>query len=152
MPDPVTQRLFEVLSADAVLAGQISSYAGVPAVFTMDPVPEDAQYPYVWVRSPSQNFRTDTLDKSSRTVSRDIVVFALAEGDPTPVDDIAWRVRAMFDDAHGRVLINGFGGMADPAGGSWYPIMVDAGGPIEANSDTDTYGRSVDLTIMMERV
>lgn len=152
MPDPVTQRLYDVLRNDAVLTAQLATYQGLPAVFTTDPVPEGATFPYVWVRGPSQNFRSDCLNQTMRTVSRDIVSFTEETGDPTAVDNIAWRVREIFDDPHGRGLVGTLGGMADPGGGNWYPIILDASGPNEANSDADTYGRSVDITVTIERI
>ncbi len=152
MPDPVTRRVYDVLINDAGLTAQLASYGGVPAIFTTDPVPEGAPLPYVWMRGASQKVRVDTLDISMRTVSRDIVAFTEKSGDPTAVDDIAWHIRGLFDSAHGEALSGGgLGGMPDPNGGTWYPVILDASGPNEANSDPDTYGRSVDITVTMER-
>lgn len=153
MPDPLTQRLYEVLSADAVLAPQLSAYAGVPAIFTIDPAPEDAEFPYLWIRGASLSADSSGITNcETRDFSRDIVVVADRSGDPVQIDDIGWRIQEIFRDKHGSALVGGLGGMPDPQGGVWYPLTLMVNGPVEASNDEDSYGRSVELSLTMERV
>ena len=47
----ITKGLYDRLSGDATLIGLLSTYDGGAAVFTTDPVPEDAVLPYVTITS-----------------------------------------------------------------------------------------------------
>lgn len=142
MSDPITKRLYDEMSADAALSGLISTYQGDPAIFTADPAPEKAEEPYVMIRAASQNFRDDIIDIPMKTVTREIHCFAEANGDVAAVDDIALRVEEMFKNPHGERFANMDG---------WYAVLVDTGGPTEASPDERTYGRSVEITVTMEK-
>jgi hypothetical protein len=129
----VTRALFDVLAADAELAGLLSTYEGEPAIFSADPVPQDATRPFLVISGSDTDDDFGAKNEVGRSVVRSLRVYGDAdEGTIKPVDDIAERVRSLFHR-------NPF-----PVTGT-IVYMVDAQGPLDAPAGPDLYGRRVVL-------
>lgn len=94
MSDPV-QLIFEELAADSVLSARLSEYAGGPAVFSGDRIPEDASLPYIWIRVPS-DAPWDTKDIPGRDVLVDLGCYGKDTGSSEETDALAAAARDVF--------------------------------------------------------
>ena len=90
--------IYGVLSADATLAGMLSTYDGGPAIFSAEPVPFDAVRPFVFWRGALHDapFGGKVEEITGREVHLDIFVVADASGSSSAIDAIAERVRALL--------------------------------------------------------
>ena len=146
MSDPITQAFYNVMVSDGVLAALITAYDGDPAVFTVDPVPEDAVRPYIQTTGNNSDIADPTMDDASgdglRNVTRDILCFADEKGAPEQIEAIALRVRELFSSPYGAgVPITG-----------WGIIRMRVSGPTQFDPDADTYGRSVEVDMTLQRI
>lgn len=128
-----TQAFHAALAGDPDLIALLASYKGNPAVFTIDPVPGDADTPYVVTVGEAVHLPWDTKTSRGREFIRDIRAYADEDGNNVPVEAIAERVRAIF---HRRALVIG--------GYNW--IISDVTGPIVADGP-GFYGRVVSVTV-----
>lgn len=129
----LTQAIYDVLAGDTTLTGLLTPYHHLPGVFTAFPVPEKAEVPYVVSAGDVVDLPWDTKNSRGREITRDIRAFALADGNPIPVEVIGERVRFLF---HRRTLpIQGY---------NW--VISGVTGPIAADGD-GYYGRVVTLTV-----
>ena len=125
-----------LLTGDATLAGLLPVYAGRPAVFLTDPVPEDAARPYV--QSVGTNAAPPPLDLDGklRTYGRAITVYADAKGDPAPINAIADRLTILLDAANLSVAGHRTVGMT-------------VAGPVAFSPDPESYARTFDVTVWL---
>lgn len=128
-----TEALYTAMAADGPLTALLAPYKGLPGVFTMDPVPGDADVPYVVTAGEVSALPWDTKQCRGREIIRDIRAYSEADGNPITVEAIAERVRALF---HRRALVI--------QGYTWTISSVT--GPIAADGD-GFYGRVVSLTV-----
>jgi len=92
-----TKAFYDTLVGDATLTAMLSEYAeNTPAVFTVAPVPEDAELPYIITEGEIANLPFDTKSLNGREVIRDIRCYTAASGSASDVEEIAERVRALF--------------------------------------------------------
>ena len=116
------------LAGDALLAADLSTYRGVPAVFTQDPVPEDAELPYVVTCGEVGQSAFDTKTSRGRDAVRDVRCYANATGSVVLIERIAERVRELL---HRHQLAGA--------------IYTTASGPTVLPTDSTVYGRLVSL-------
>jgi hypothetical protein len=134
----ITEAIYRTLAGDATLAGLVTSYGGLPAVFTADPVPGDAVLPYVVTAGEVSQSPFDTKTTRGRALLRDVRCYAAAGGSAMTVEAIAERVRALL---HRRSMaIDGF---------VW--VLAECIGPIVAD-EQDAYGRIITLRLTIEEM
>lgn len=133
----VTQALYSRLAGDGALVALLAGYRGGPAVFTVDPAPEDAELPYIVSAGNISDAPFDTKTVLGRDIRRDVRCYAAADGSAVTVEAMAERVRELL---HRQPLaVDGFG-----------VFLAECTGPIAAD-EPDAYGRIVTVRfIMME--
>jgi hypothetical protein len=134
----LTSALYQVLAGDGPLAGLLSSYGGRPAVFTTDPAPGDAEFPYIVSAGQFADAPFDTKNTRGRTVRRDVRCYDAAGGSAVTVEAIAERVRALLHRQ--PIVLTGF---------AW--LWGECSGPISAD-EPDAYGRIVTVTMTVEEI
>lgn len=134
VPD-VAAALKAHLAADATLSGLLADYGGEPAVFMFDPVPGDAQLPYLKSNG-NIDVRTIDMDETLFEVDREIRVYSDATGDPGPLETIAKRVRDLMTSAF---TVPGY-----------TTVHVLRRGPSQVDEDVDSYVRAVDVTMTLQ--
>jgi hypothetical protein len=87
----ITDAVAAKLAGDATLAGLLSSFAGVPAVFTARPVPEGATAPFLLTEGSVADVAEDTLRRFGRRITRDISQAAARGCRPSPRHDPGQR-------------------------------------------------------------
>lgn len=125
------------LATDATLAGMLSTYAGVAAVFTVDPVPDDAVLPYVVIPGAVATVPADTKTMLGRQSTYDVRCYTAATGSTVAVDAIAERVRSLLHRQ--PIAVAGFG-----------VYVANATGPSEGPEEPDAYGRIVTIRLTMQ--
>jgi len=114
----------------------LSTYGGVPAVFTIDPAPGDATLPYIVTAGDVSVVPFDTKLTRGRTIVRDVRCYASASGSAATVEAMAERARALLHRQ--ELTIAGF---------VW--IWAECTGPITAD-ERDAYGRIVTVRMTVE--
>lgn len=122
----LTADLHARLAGDATLTGLLSTYRGEPAIFTADPVPSDARFPFVVITGPEGDDDYGFKNRAGRDVRRRIRAYTRATGSIDVVEAIAERVRVVL---HRQPISDAY--------------VVDVKGPELAPSDPDIYGRSL---------
>lgn len=123
------------MASDATLVGLISSLKSLPAIATQEPIPAGMVPPYIAVM-PALVSPNDTKTHNGRLVVRDINCYQRALGDPSVVDAIAERIRALFHRY--QLSVSGYDTM-----------MAEAGGPTRAETDKTLYGRTITLRLTL---
>lgn len=131
-----TPAFYDRMANDLALAALLSTYGGRPAVFTTDPAPGDATFPYVVTAGEVSQPPFDTKTTRGREITRDVRCYDDASGSVIRVEAIAERVRALFHRQW--IAITGF---------NW--ILAECSGPIAAD-ERDAYGRIVTVRMVME--
>lgn len=133
----ISSAIYHRLAGDATLSGMLATYAGAAAVFTVDPVPDDARMPYVVIPPALATAPRDTKTTRGREVIHAIRCYTPATGSTKAVDAIAERVRALL---HRQPLtVAGFG-----------VYIADATGPSTGPEEKDAYGRIVTIRLTMQ--
>jgi hypothetical protein len=134
----ITDAVAAKLAGDATLAGLLSSFAGVPAVFTARPVPEGATAPFLLTEGSVADVAEDTLRRFGRRITRDISIWFPADDDPTNLETAAERVRTLF---HKQPL----------AVAGHHHVMTLASGPVPAPDSGDERGRVVTIQVVVQQ-
>jgi hypothetical protein len=98
----LSQSIYNALKADSTLTGLIGTYTGVtpskPCIFDSDPVPGDAQRPYVmWAGAlHDEPFGGKVEDSTGREIHLDLKCVVDAPGNSQKLDSIAERVRTLL--------------------------------------------------------
>jgi hypothetical protein len=132
LADPFYDRLV----GNGPLVALLATYNGGPAVFTFDPVPEDAVLPYIVTSGNEDEQPFDTKTESGRQVDRMVRCYTEGLGDPSLVDDIAEQARNLFH--RHKLVVPG-----------WGVFIADADGPRVAPSDPTMYGRRFTVRLTM---
>jgi hypothetical protein len=132
----LTAALYSRLAEDATLTSLLASYGGGPAIFSADPVPGDAELPYIVSAGEVTQTPADTKTTRGRQVWRDVRCYTTANGSAGAVEEIAERVRALLH----RHLLE----VEDHE-----TLIAEVSGPLAADEE-DAYGRvlTVKLTMM----
>lgn len=131
--------LYDRLAADATLTSLLASYEGNPAIFTVQPVPGDAELPYIVTVGHVVDLPWDTKITRGREVWRDVRCYAAADGSAVTIEAIAERVRELL---HRQPLVIG--------GHTW--VLSNVTGPIVADelssvSGRNAYGRIITMSM-----
>jgi hypothetical protein len=134
----LTRAIYDVLAGDATLAGLLATYNGLPAVFTSDPAPGDAEPPYIVTAGDVAQTPFDTKTTRGREMVRDVRCYDNAGGGPVVIEAIAERARYLL---HRRALAI--------AGHTW--ILSECGGPTVAD-EPKYYGRILTIRAIAQEV
>ena len=134
----ITNELHELLAGDTILTGLLSTYEGEPAIFTVDPAPNDATLPYIVAAGSPVSTPYDTKTTLGREIWRDIRCYTEANGTAITVEAIAERVRELL---HRQELTS-----AD-----YETIWSVCDGPVVAD-DSEAYGRIITLKITIQEI
>ena len=134
----ITQAIHGKLEGDTELTGMLATYQGRPAIFTFEPVPEDAIRPYIIAAGHvSDNYEgISTKTRAGRDIVRDVRCYA-DRGEMVTLEDIAERVRELF---HREPL--------DISG--WDTIRVNASGPIAGPPEDTVHGLIVTISFTIQ--
>ena len=127
------------LEGDPELASLLAGYRGGPAVFTVDPAPEDAELPYIVTAGEVTQTPADTKTGRGRQVWRDVRCYAAADGSAVTVEAMAERVRTLLHRSS-ALDIDGF-----------RVTVAECSGPVAAD-ELDAYGRIVTVRLIMREV
>lgn len=128
------------LEGDPELASLLATYRGGPAVFTIDPAPEDAELPYIVTAGEVTQTPADTKTGRGRQVWRDVRCYAPADGSAVTVEAIAERVWILLHRQSPALDIEGF-----------RVTVAECSGPVAAD-ELDAYGRIVTVRLIMREV
>lgn len=131
----ITEAIHGRLVNDAALTALLATYNGVPAIFTTEPVPEDAALPYIVSSGEATNDAFDTKVSSGRRITRDIRCYTEAADSAALVEALAERVVALFH--RHKLSVDGF-----------RTIIADASGPVSSDEDL-AYGRVVSVRLTL---
>ena len=101
-----TQAIYDRLANDATLIALLSDYNGSPAIFTVMPIPEDVDLPYIITEGEVSNIPFDTKNSSGREIYRDIRCYTEADGSAVTVETIAERIRTLFHNH--ELVVSGY--------------------------------------------
>jgi len=127
---------YDRMAGDAELTALLGTYGGEPAIFTIDPAPEQAEMPYVVSAGNVADAAFDTKTTRGRQVWRDVRCYAVAQGSAVVVEQIAERVRVLFH--RHSLAVDGFE--------TW---IAEASGPVTADEE-DAYGRIVTVRLITQ--
>ena len=131
------QAIADKLIADSTLTTMLSSYKGQPAIFSVDPVPEGAELPYIIVGPIVDNSPKDTKNSQGRTVRIDVRCYAEETGSSALIESIGERIRTLLHRV--SLTISEF---------QW--IGSDCFGPISAD-EVGAYGRIITAVVMADK-
>lgn len=133
----LTEAIYDRLAGDATLTAMLSTYRGAPAIFTVDPAPEDAVAPFVVTAGHVADVAFDTKTTLGREVWRDVRCYTGdKEGSALVVEAVAERVRVLLH--RHKLVVTGFTTMVAECSG---PVVADEQG---------AFGRIVTVRLMME--
>jgi hypothetical protein len=130
------QAVADNLIADMTLTALLSTYKGKPAIFVVDPAPENAEKPYIVVGPIIGNVSFDTKTTRGRRARIDIRCYAEATGSSALIETISERVRTLLHRT--TLTISGHA-----------CLILECSGPISADED-NAYGRIVEAAITAE--
>lgn len=135
----LSQAFYDRMANDATLTSGsgLATYGLAPAIFTRDPVPQDATLPYILMDGETLHDPFDTKTTLGHDLTRDIRVFAEATGSTEVVETLAERIRQLF---HRYAL---------PVTGFTKTLLAEAFGPIELPSDGTVYGREISVRLVL---
>lgn len=134
----LTPGIYDILTEDGVLTSLLASYNGIPAVFTIDPAPGNAELPYIVTAGEVVQLPFDTKTTLGRDATRDVRCYSEATGSTVVIEAIAERVRTLLHRQ--AVVIDGF---------EW--LVSNVIGPIVAD-ELDAYGRILSLRLIAQEV
>lgn len=132
----ITQAVYSRMAGDATLTGMLATFAGLPCIFSTDPVPPQAPRPYIDCSQILTDMWIANKTNDSRDHWRDVIMTADATGDATLIEAIAERVRTLFN----RQLLT-VGGYVN------YIAMVT--GPVNQPSDPTLYARRLTVKLAL---
>jgi len=91
-----TQAIYNKLVEDPILVSMVNLYNNQPAIFTIEPVPGDAELPYIVVSGPVSDVPFDTKTTIGREMLVDIRCYTKNQGSKVLVENMAERVRELF--------------------------------------------------------
>lgn len=131
-----------VLENPAV-AGILSLYLGVPAIFTKRPVPSQADYPLVAISPDVSISDQDFLVSRNPIVQRDVTVYGQQRDPETyrAVETVGYELREMFHRRKRSIVVPGY-----------RVVDITATGPIPGPVDDEKLvARVVSLTISLQQ-
>lgn len=139
MEAALLQAIYNRLSGDSTLTALLATYAGAPAIFSGDPVPQDAVPPYVVLSGTVGDESDDQIEGSIRTVLYQVACYVqrLEAGGQSvlPIATIAERLRTLLHRS--KLSVSGF-----------TPIFESVSGPI-VNDDEEHLGRILTVSFKL---
>lgn len=136
--------LREALMEYEPISGQLSQWNGEPAIFTIEPTPSDAQYPFILIRPPFGIGDEDGLRSDRPIVQRDISVYGrkgARRDEYRAVDAMGYELREYFHRNKWAISPEGYD-----------VVDIEVSGPIPGpTDDMKTVARLVGLTIRLRR-
>lgn len=134
----ITQAIHGKIEGDTELTGMLATYEGRPAIFTYEPVPEDAVKPYIIAAGHvSDNYEgISTKTRAGRDIIRDIRCYA-DRGDMAKLEDIAERIRRLFHREPLTIM-------------GWKTVRVNASGPIAGPPENAAHGLIVTISFTIQ--
>lgn len=133
----LTKALYDLLSNDPTLTALLATYNSEPAIFTTDPVPEDAVLPYIVCAGHIADTPNESKTSIGREVLRDIRCYDAKTGSSLLVEQIVERARELV---HRQPLtIENY---------SW--ILSECTGQVIVD-EPDAYGRITTLRVIAEK-
>lgn len=121
-----TQAIYNRLISDTTLTAKLATYKGLPAVFTIEPIPEDAELPYIVISNPISDIPFDTKTTLGREMVIDVRCYTNDTGSKVAVEDIAERVRELFHRQ--RIDVNGYANLIANCDGMYFTLEDGAYG------------------------
>jgi len=137
MLNELIKALFDLLKADATLIKYLSTYIGLPSIFTADAVPNDARLPYIAIALVSDT-SVDTKDELGRDIWLDIGVWYDPRGTAVDINDAAERVRTLL---HKKTITLA----------SFELLSMTVSNIISVAVDPDYNGRIVSIRVYLEK-
>jgi len=133
-----TKAFYDRVTSDALFTADLSVYAGAPAFFTDEDIPEDAALPYAYSHGQVSDVAWDTKNSAGRVITRDISVY-VKRGSTAQLERMAERLRALFHR---------------------YPLTIDdattivaqVAGPVPAPTDETLSGRMITVKLKIEGI
>jgi len=135
----LTAALYEHLATDVDLVALLATYQDEPAIFTSDPAPEDADFPFIVTAGQISDIGADTKTTRGRDLQRDIRCYDQVTGSPKVIEEIAELVRDLMHDRSFVMDKN----LVVQSEVSFGPVAFD---------ETDAYGRIVTVRLLIEEV
>jgi len=143
----LTTAIVQMLRNDPTVSGMLTTFHGVPAVFSIAPYPEGAQRPLILTEGSVTDTLADTKTTIGHDIIRDIRCYTDETGDETLVDQIGLAVNELFHKHEAKL-------QSYMPNNDFMIIKCWAEGPRTSNvhtADEYVYGRIVQLTIWMDR-
>lgn len=134
----ITAALVARLAGDDELTAMLAPYADGPAIFTGDPIPEDAVAPFLLYEGSERDVPNDTKNTPGREVRLAVRAISATKGSALEVETIAERVRALL---HREPLDLGPGELC---------YVAEVFGPDVAPTDPDLQGRAVFVRLLTQ--
>lgn len=130
--DPITEAFLGLLKGDPQISNLLGGarYRGEVPVFGSDPVPDDAEPPYIQTSGQSFVDPNQNLDGKFQAYGRPVRVYFPRSGDTSAVQETADRTTQVI--TRDTLAVTGY-----------ETKHVTYNGPIVQNPDDDTYGRVV---------
>lgn len=142
----VSPAIRAAILATPYITSRISSWQGAPAVFTRQPIPDDAKFPCVVIPFNSVTTDQDALVNKRTVILRDVMVYGniaapgSADDHTRKVDEVAYELRRLFHRNR-----------ASLGNTPYHVIDIVVNGPSPAPvDDAKTVGRKVTLTLRIE--
>ena len=90
-----TAGIYNQLANDSTLTALLTDYNGVHAIFTIEPIPGDADYPYIVISQVTMT-PDDTKSTQGREILWDVRCYTEATGTKATVESIAEQVRSLL--------------------------------------------------------
>jgi hypothetical protein len=133
--------LYAAIKGNTGIAAALSVYQGQPAIFTIRPVPKDAQFPMILVAGDITYGDEDFIDAEMPAIMRDIAIYGQNPVHYRTVETLGYAVRDLFHRKRESLTVSG-----------WSVTDIRCSGPIVAPVDDDTtVGRIVTLRIRLTR-
>ena len=132
----LSEAVYERMATDALLTSLVASYNGGPAIFTAQPVPDDAQLPFVvsvGQVSGSVDVPETSKQRTGTRIVRDVRIYARADGSYERIEAIAERVWELFE----RQMLTVTG---------WQSVRTRADRPVVIDNDGHIYGVVVSVS------
>jgi len=114
----------------------LTTYNGQPAIFTTDPVPGDAKLPYIVTAGHVADTPWDTATGVGREILRDIRCYVDATGSMAQIENIAERVRQLFNWQ--RIQVEGY-----------ETVIATCTGPIIGETDGESFGLIITVRLFV---
>lgn len=133
----VIPQLVERFRGDEILAGMISTYKGQPAVLSIDPVPQDVEFPFIVFDGFEIGDEYGTKDLAGKDLRIRLRAYGEAVGTTKYIDAICGRMAFLTDRKPFDL------------GLEWNNYAAEASGPTNAPTSPDLYGRAVMLKLLV---